>query len=88
MTTDNDLINQFVELNPNRPGLDDARLSGFGVPVWAVVGYWLGYDGDVDRVAREYGVPREAVEAVLEYYRQHKSLIDARIQANAIAIAS
>ena len=31
---------------------------------------------------------REAVEAALEYYREHKQLVDARIQANEIAVAS
>jgi uncharacterized protein (DUF433 family) len=84
---DNRLIHNYSEPNLNRPGPDEARLRDYGVAVWAIVGYWLGYLGDTDRVAREYVVPREAVEAALEYYRQHKSLIDARTQANDIAVA-
>ena len=84
---DNELIHKYIEPNPNRPGLDEARLRDYGVAVWAIVGYWLGYNGDIDRVAREYAVPRAAVEAAVQYYRQHKPLIDARIQANTIAVA-
>jgi uncharacterized protein (DUF433 family) len=80
-----DLIQRYIEPNPNRPGLDEARLRDYGVAIWAIIGYWRGYNGDVDRVAREYVVPREAVEAAVEYYRQHEAVIDARIQANDIA---
>jgi hypothetical protein len=41
-------------------------------------------EGDaIEQVARDYGVSREAVEAAITYYRQHKHLIDARLIANA-----
>jgi len=34
-------------------------------------------------VADDYALPYSAVQAALAYYRQHKSVIDARIAANA-----
>ena len=43
----------------------------------------LGEDQAIEQVARDYGVSREAVEAAIAYYRQHKPLIDARLLANA-----
>lgn len=49
----------------------------------ALVGHLEAVYGDVTRVAEDYRLPREAVEAVLAYYRQHKPLIDARVEANA-----
>jgi hypothetical protein len=36
----------------------------------------------LDKVAQAYRVLCEAVEAAMAYYRQHKQLIDARIEAN------
>ena len=85
---DHGLIHEYIEPNPHRPGVDEARLRGYGVAVWALIGYWLGVDGDADRVARDYDVPLSAVKAAVEYYRQYKSQIDARIEANVTAFAS
>lgn len=82
-----DLIARYIEPNPHRPGLDEARLREYGVAVWAIAGYWEGYKGDADRVAKDFAVPRQAVEAAIAYYQRHKSLIDARIAANANAVA-
>lgn len=76
------VINQYIELNPYRPGIAEARLRGSGVSVWALVGYYEAVRHDVDRVARDYRVPGEAVEAALAYYQRHKDVIDARIEAN------
>jgi uncharacterized protein (DUF433 family) len=72
------LIEQYIEPNPARPGKADARLAGYGVSVWALVSYFEAAHGDVARVAADYDVPREAVEAALAYYRRHKDVIDAR----------
>jgi len=79
---DDDLIARYIEPNPHRPGLDEARLVGWGVAVWALVGYLTAVGGDIAQVAEDYDLPREAVEAALAYYRRHKDLIDARIAAN------
>jgi uncharacterized protein (DUF433 family) len=76
-------IEQDIELNPQRPGLDRARLKDSGVSVWALISY-LKYAarGDIARVAADYDVPVESVEAALAYYEQHSEAIDARIAAN------
>lgn len=78
-----ELIARFIELDSRRPGLDEARVIGSGVPVWALVPHLQAGDGDVDAVAAAYGLPREAVEAAAAYYCRHRSIIDARIEANA-----
>lgn len=82
-----ELVKKYIEQNPHRPGLDEARVVGFGVPVWALVGHLRGVNDNVDAVARDYDIPREAVLAALAYYRQHKGLIDARIAANETSVA-
>jgi len=79
---DAQLIERHIELNPHKPWLAEARLKQSGVAVWALVGHLPAVDGDVDRVAAEYAIPREAVEAALAYYRRHQALIDARLDAN------
>lgn len=76
------LIEQYIEPNPNRPGLGEARVARFGVSVWALVAYLEAVNGDISRVAEDYALPREAVEAALAYYRRHRNLIDARISAS------
>ncbi len=43
----------------------------------------LGEEQAIEQVARDHGVSREAVEAAIAYYWQHKPLIDARLLANA-----
>ncbi len=77
-----DLICRYIELNPHRPGLDEARLKDFGVAVWALVGHLPAVDGNIAQVAHNYGVPLEAVEAAMAYYDRHRAIIDARITAN------
>ena len=78
---DEALITQYIELNPHRPGLDEARLKNYGVAVWALIGYLPAVGNDVSQVAHDYDVPVEAVEAAIAYYRRHRPLIDARIAA-------
>ncbi|MBI3976838.1 MAG: hypothetical protein HY331_01505 [Chloroflexi bacterium] len=78
----------YVELSPDRPWPGEARLVDYGVAVWALVTYWRKVDEDVAHVARAYDLPVEAVEAALEYYRQHKEAIDARVAANIAAFAA
>jgi uncharacterized protein (DUF433 family) len=52
------------------------------VPVWALVAQLRATGDDPDQLARDYGVPRETVEAALAYYRRNKKHIDARILLN------
>jgi len=77
------LIETFVRLNPSLPGTEEARIVGYGVPVWALVGHSQATGDNADQVARDYGLPRQAVDAALAYYRRHKAPLDARIAANA-----
>lgn len=79
---EDDLIAQYIAPNPRRPGLAEARLVMFNVPVWALIGYLQTPGADVARVATDYDVPVAAVEAARAYYGRHKDLIDARIAAN------
>lgn len=78
------LIRRYVDPNWDRypSGRADARLRDFGVPVWALVGHLRAVGNDVDRVAADYELPREAVDAALAFYRRHKDLIDARLILN------
>ena len=78
-----ELIDRLIEQNPHRPGLSEAWIAAYGVPVWALIGYLGMVDGNADQVALDYDLPREAVEAALAYYRRHQAVIEARIAANA-----
>ncbi len=77
-----DLIQKHIEENPHRRGRANVRIVGTGIPVWALVAYWQGAGHDVARVAADYELPVEAVEAALAYYRENQAVIDARLEAN------
>ena len=81
--TDQKLIAEHMVPDSQHPGIGDARVAGYGVHVWALVGHLETVDGDISRVARDYCLPIEVVEAALAYYRQHREIIDARRAANA-----
>lgn len=82
--TENDqqLIERWIDPESRRYGRAEARLKQYGVSVWVLMSYWYYGQGDIDRAAKEYHLPREAVEAALAYYRQHQKYIDARILLN------
>jgi uncharacterized protein (DUF433 family) len=90
VTDERDLIERYVDPDTGRyaHGRADARLRGSGTPVWALVGHLRAVVGEqadhptpaaIGQLAEDYALPREAVEAVLAYYRRHKALIDARL---------
>jgi uncharacterized protein (DUF433 family) len=81
--SDQDLIDQYIEPNPDRPDAANARIAGYSVPVWALVGYLEAVHGDVGQVAHDYGLPQDAVQAALAYYEAHRDFIDDRLAANA-----
>ena len=64
---------------------DDARVKEYGTPVWSLVAYSDVVKGDMNRVAADYELPEEAVEAAMAYYRQNKAVIDARLLLNEAA---
>jgi uncharacterized protein (DUF433 family) len=76
------LITQYIDTDPWGAGRDEARLRQYGTPVWALVAYMKVAQNDLKRVAEEYGLPLEAVEAAMGYYRQNRALIDARVLLN------
>ena len=76
------LIAKHIEENPYYPGPADVRLRDACVPVWALILYWRAAEGDTARVAADYEVPVEAVEAAVAYYWQHQAVIEARLAAN------
>jgi len=81
---DDGRIARWIALDPLRPWPAEARIRDFGVPVWALIGHYRYATGhDVERVATDYELPLEAVEAALAYYGRHQAEIDARLAANA-----
>lgn len=80
--TDTDvLIDRYIALYPGTPGVDEAWLPEYGYPVWAIAADYLA-GRSVDVSAREFHIPREAVEAAIAYYHRHRSRIDARLAQN------
>jgi uncharacterized protein (DUF433 family) len=82
---DQELIDRFINSDPPG-GCADARVIGYGVPVWALVGDWLANGRDIDVVASGYQLPRETVQAALAFYERHRDVIDARMQANVVRV--
>ena len=78
--TEQELIDCYIESSPD--GRADARLRGYGVNVWAVVGQLRIHEGCIDEVMKDYDIPRDAVQAALAYYGQNKDYIDARLLLN------
>lgn len=78
------LIDAYIEPDPNRPGADRARIKGYGMNVWALIGEYNATAGDIAAVAGAYDVPVEVVDAALAYYRRHKDAIDCRLAANMV----
>ncbi len=79
-----DLVTKWIRPHPWRRGVEEARLVEPQISVWALIGYLQMVDGDIRRVAADYRIPAEAVEAALAYYEQHRPEIDARLAANAV----
>lgn len=82
-----DLIATYIEANPYRPGISDAILTDYGVPVWAIIGAISLTGATPDEVADGYEVPREAVDAALAYHQRYRPIIDERIAANNVGAA-
>jgi uncharacterized protein (DUF433 family) len=79
--TDDELIEQYITADP-WDGPSEARLTDFGVQVWALVGALPAANDDIAELARAYALPLEAVEAAMAYYRRYQANIDARVLLN------
>ena len=83
-----ELIARYIETDPDWSSPETARIVGHGAHVWAVIGYMKNaVGGDADRTARDYDLPREAMDAALAYYKRNKRLIDAIIELKTIPAA-
>jgi hypothetical protein len=78
-----ELIRNWVEPNPYKPGLADVRIRSYGVPVWALIGHALATGSSAAELAVAYELPQGAAEAALAYYECHREAIDMRLAANA-----
>ncbi|MCX6021988.1 MAG: hypothetical protein NTZ05_09715 [Chloroflexi bacterium] len=84
MLTDDELIAKHIRPNPHRTGRDEAILLGSNISVWALIGYLPAVDGDIVRVAEDYDIPLEAMQATMAYYQRNNQIIDNRIDANRV----
>lgn len=76
------LIARWIEPHPWKGSAAEARLKESGISVWAIIGQLWAEGRDALRVAEDYEIPLEAVEAALAYYDQHRAVIDDRLAAN------
>ncbi len=76
------LIARWIEPHPWKGSAAEARLKESKISVWAIIGQLRAEGRDVQRVAEDYLIPVEAVEAALAYYQQHRAVIDDRLVAN------
>ena len=82
--TDDDLIAQWIEPNPNKPWPAEARLKGYAIPIWAIAADLRVERADLAQIAAEYIAPQEAIAAAAAYYRRHRCEIDGRLLANTL----
>jgi uncharacterized protein (DUF433 family) len=75
-------LDRLIDPGPPFSRRDEARLAGYGTPVWAVIAYLQGPDGGVARTASAFHVPEISVRAAIAYYDKHRAVIDARIVLN------
>ena len=78
------LIAQYIEPHPGKPGIAEYRLrvEQNGYPVWAIIGSLGAYGDDMEQMARDYKISREAIEAARAFYALHREAIDDRLAAN------
>ncbi|MCC7371409.1 MAG: DUF433 domain-containing protein [Chloroflexi bacterium] len=75
------LIEKHIDLDYDRYPYRraDAWLRESRVSIWVIIRALDTYQGDRDRVARDYDLSQEEVDAALAYYRRHRKYVDARI---------
>ncbi len=81
------LIARYIEPYPGDPRIGEYRLreEARGYPVWSLIGSLAPDGSNVEQVARDYQIPREAVEAARAFYARHKQALDDRLAANRAA---
>ncbi len=76
------LVARWIEPHPSKGSAAEARLKDSKIAVWAIIGQLRAEGRDVPRVAEDYEIPVEAVEAALAYYDRHRAVIDDRLSTN------
>jgi hypothetical protein len=79
-----ELIDRYISPHPHRVGIAGSWLPQYGYSVWILADALNDTNGDIARVAAEYEIPQEAVEAVAWFYQRHRKAIDAKILVNAL----
>jgi uncharacterized protein (DUF433 family) len=81
------LIAKYIEPAPGDARIGEYRLreEAHGYPVWAVIGSLSPDGSNVDEVARDFAIPREAVEAARAFYSRHREALNDRLAANRMA---
>jgi uncharacterized protein (DUF433 family) len=72
----------LIERHPDKLGPGNVRLRRTGTPVWAVVGNLMANDWDLEESEGAYLLTPEEVRAVVCYYEEYGSFIDARLSEN------
>jgi uncharacterized protein (DUF433 family) len=84
MTSTDVAVKKYIEQHPRKRDPAEARLVQSGTPIWSLIGYLIGVDWDRERTARDYDIPREAVDAAIAYYHEHEADLTPRIRRTLI----
>ncbi len=76
--TDDELIERYLEPDPNASDPTEWRLKGRGVPVWVLIAFLSPDGSNADQVAQAYRLTAQEMDAAQSYYRQNTWIIDAR----------
>jgi uncharacterized protein (DUF433 family) len=72
----------LIERNPHEMGPMNVRVRRTKTPVWAVVGNLMANNWDLKESEGAYLLTAEEVAAVVRYYEEYGSFIDARLTEN------
>lgn len=78
-------FSRYIEENPFKPGLANARLVESGMAIWAFAGALEAGDNDAAQIAHDYELSSEQVEAAIAYYQRYQEIIDDRRAANRLS---
>jgi uncharacterized protein (DUF433 family) len=78
-----ELYSTYIELDPRRPTVDNARLRISGVPIWALIEYYLyAVNEQTECVVRDFEILPAEMTAALAFYQKYAHDIDLRIARN------
>jgi len=83
--TDDELIEKYLEPDPNTGDPAEWRLKERGVPVWVLIAYLLPDASNAGQVMSDYQISRASMAAAQAYYRRNKWIIDAWNLSNSTA---